>query len=518
MNPASLIAANFLTPQVNYLLLGPLLVVLLGGVLSVLVEAFVPRTSRRPVQLSLVFIVLAIALFLVFRASGTRELAASGSVAIDGPGLFLEGTVLILAIIGGMFMAERSVDPGGDAFAPRSSALPGSEDEREFAKQGWLQTEIWPLFLFSVGGMLLFCISNDLLTMFVALEVLSLPLYLMAGMARRRRLLSQEAAMKYFLLGAFSSGFFLYGSALLYGFSGSLTFAGIADAMLSNAGGNGLLIAGTSLVAVGLLFKVSAVPFHQWAPDVYQGAPTPVTGFMAAATKVAAFGALLRLMYVALGGTNWDWRPVLWVVAMATMLIGAILAITQNDVKRMLAYSAVAHAGFLLIGVISTSQAGISSTLFYLLTYGITTIGAFACVSLVRDATGEATHLTSWAGLGKKSPVLAGAFSIFLLAFAGIPLTSGFTGKFAVFSAGVSGGATPVVIVAVIASAIAAFFYARVIVLMFFSDPPEDGPRVVVPSAFTGAVIAIGVAVTILLGVIPQPVLQLAQDAGNFVR
>lgn len=518
MNPLALVGADFVTPQLNYLLIGPLMLVLLGGVVSVLVEAFVPRPKRRSVQLVLVFAVLAAALVLVVSASGSRELIASGSVAIDGPGLFLEGTVLILAIIGAMFMAERAVDPAGDAFTARASALPGSDDEREFVKQGVLQTEVWPLFLFSVGGMLLFCISNDLLTMFVALEVLSLPLYLLAGMARRRRLLSQEAAMKYFLLGAFASGFFLYGMALLYGFAGTLTFAGISAAATAKAGSNGLLIAGTILVLVGLLFKVSAVPFHQWAPDVYQGAPTPVTGFMAAATKVAAFGAMLRLMYVALGGTNWDWRPVLWIVAMATMLVGAILAISQNDVKRMLAYSAIAHAGFLLIGVIAASQAGISSTLFYLLTYGITTIGAFACVSLVRDASGEATHLSSWAGLGKKSPWLAGAFAIFLLAFAGIPLTSGFTGKFAVFSAGIDGGATPVVIVAVIASAIAAFFYARVIVLMFFSEPPEDGPRVVVPSAFTAGVIAIGVAVTVLLGVIPQPVLELAQQAGNFVR
>ncbi len=506
------------TPQIDYLPLLPMIIVAAAAVIGVIVEAFAPRRARRPIQLVLAFGSLIAAFATLVWQSGVRSTEVEGAVVIDGPAVILQGIVLLIAIVAALLISERTLDPAGDSFAPRASALPGSEDERQFTARGYLQTEVWPLFLFSVGGMLLFCISNDLLTMFVALEVLSLPLYLLAGMARRRRLLSQEAAMKYFLLGAFASGFFLYGMALLYGFAGTLTFAGSSAAATAKAGSNGLLIAGTILVLVGLLFKVSAVPFHQWAPDVYQGAPTPVTGFMAAATKVAAFGAMLRLMYVALGGTNWDWRPVLWIVAMATMLVGAILAISQNDVKRMLAYSAIAHAGFLLIGVIAASQAGISSTLFYLLTYGITTIGAFACVSLVRDASGEATHLSSWAGLGKKSPWLAGAFAIFLLAFAGIPLTSGFTGKFAVFSAGIDGGATPVVIVAVIASAIAAFFYARVIVLMFFSEPPEDGPRVVVPSAFTAGVIAIGVAVTVLLGVIPQPVLELAQQAGNFVR
>lgn len=198
---------------------------------------------------------------------------------------------------------------------------------------------------------------------------------------------------------------------------------------------------------------------------------------MAAGVKIAAFGGLLRLTYVALGRLRWDWRPLMWGVAIATMLIGAIVALTQNDIKRMLAYSAIASTGFMLIGVLSTNPSGLSSTMFYLLVYGFTTIGAFAIVSLVRDPTGEATKLSQWAGLGKTSPLIAGAFTILLLAFAGIPLTSGFTSKFAVFSAGIEGGATPVVIVGVFASAIAAFFYVRVIVLMFFTERAEDARR-----------------------------------------
>ncbi len=505
-------------PEIKYALVAPLLIVLGGAVLSVLVEAFVGRAHRRTVQLVLVTVVLIAAFVQVVRLAGTNELAAAGTVAIDGPGLFMMGSILLMAMVSALLIAERKADPAGDSFAPQASALPGSADEKAFTQQGWLQTEVWPLFLFSVGGMMLFCTANDLLTMFVALEVMSLPLYLMAGMARRRRLLSQEAAMKYFLLGAYSSAFFLFGAAMLYGFSGSINFGVILQSMAADPGNNGLLIAATCLLFAGLLFKVGAVPFHQWTPDVYQGAPTPATAFMAAGVKVAAVGALLRLCYVALGGLRWDWRPLMWAVAIATMLIGAILALTQSDIKRMLAYSAIANGGFILIGVLATNQAGLSSSLFYLLAYGFSTLGAFAIVTLVRDQAGEATKLSQWAGLGKTSPLVAGAMAIMLLAFAGIPLTSGFTSKFAVFQAGISGGATPVVIVGVFASAIAAFFYVRVIVLMFFTERGDDAPSVVVPSSLTAIAIGVSVAVTVILGVLPESVLDLAYKASTFIR
>ena len=279
-----------------------------------------------------------------------------------------------------------------------------------------------------------------------------------------------------------------------------------------------MLLAGMAMVSIGLLFKLGAVPFNQWIPDVYQGSPTALSGFMAAVVKVAAFGALLRVMYVALGGLRWDWRPVMYMIAILTMLVGAIIALTQSDVKRMLAYSSIAHAGFLLIAVIATNENGISSGLFYLAAYGVASVGAFGVVTLVRDPAGEATHLSSWAGLGKRSPWVAGTFAIFLLSFAGIPLTAGFIGKFAVFSAGVGGGAAPVVIVAAIASAIAAFFYGRVIVLMFFTQPAEDGPTVVVPSPFTAIAITVGLVITIVFGILPQPFLDVVDKASIFVR
>ena len=522
-----------ITGSLEYAAIAPITILLIAGVISLLIEAFAPRLSRRPLQLALVFgslILASVYLFIDYskalsggaasndgQAHGLGQIVAQGSVAIDGPGLFMQATILVVALVGALLLAERKVDPQGDAFAARASSLPGSEDERQFTNQGWMQTEIWSLFLFAVGGMLLFPVSNDLLTMFVALEVLSLPLYLLASMARRRRLLSQEAALKYFVLGAFSSAFFLFGSALIYAATGSMTFGEIASA-LSNSTHDGIVLTGIGLIAVGLLFKVGAVPFHQWTPDVYQGAPTPLTAFMAAATKVAAFGALLRIFYVAFGTMRWDWAPMMWTVAILSMIVGSLLAVTQTDIKRILAYSSVAHAGFILLGVIATSSAGLASVLFYLFAYAFTTLGAFAIVSLVRDPSGEATHISKWAGLGKKSPVVASIFAFFLLALAGIPLTSGFTAKFAIFGSAISGNATPLVIVAVVASAIAAFFYARIIVLMFFTSAPENEVSVVIPSAFTRVAIGVSFAVTLILGVLPQSVLNVVLTAGLFVR
>jgi NADH-quinone oxidoreductase subunit N len=529
----------FHSPSLAYGKLSPLLIVFGAAVVGVLVEAFVPRERRYLIQTLLALAGLVAALVAVIvvgegltqntgaAAGSFGNIEAGGAVAVDGPSLFIWGTLLILSIVSVMLFAERHLGGGLTAFAGQASALPGTQAEREASARGVEHTEIFPLMTFAVGGMMLFSAANDFLTMFVALEVFSLPLYLLCGLARHRRLISQEAAMKYFLLGSFSSAFFLYGIALIYGFAGSVRFADISNAISSRVGASSLLVVGIALVAVGLLFKVSAAPFHSWTPDAYQGAPTAVTAFMAACTKLAAFGALLRVFYVALGGARWDWQPMFWIVAVITMAVGSIIAITQTDIKRMLAYSSIAHAGFLLTGFVGATQgaeiigrqvSSLQAVLFYLVAYGFSTVGAFAVVTVVRDAGGETTHLSRWAGLGKESPVVAGVFAFFLLAFAGIPLTSGFTGKWAVFTAAWEGGAWPLVIVGVVMSAVAAFFYVRVIVLMFFSDPVGDGPTVVIPSILTTSVITMGATVTLLLGVVPQPVLDLARQAGEFVR
>ncbi|MBP3079233.1 NADH:ubiquinone oxidoreductase subunit N [Streptomyces sp. 604F] len=527
------------SPTIEYAQLAPVMIVIGAAVTGIVVEAFAPRRARYHVQLWLTVAALGaafasvVALAVGGYATTKQTSVAMGALAVDGPALFLQGVILLSGVLAAFTFAERRLDRAHgkrvDSFVAQAGAVPGSEAEQAAVKAGFATTEVFPLMLFAVGGMIVFPAANDLLTLFIALEVFSLPLYLMCALARRRRLMSQESAVKYFLLGAFSSAFLLFGIALLYGYSGSVSYAVIADVvdgtLISNdpvlaqtMGNDALLLIGMALVLMGLLFKVGAVPFHMWTPDVYQGAPTPVTGFMAAATKVAAFGALLRLLYVVLPGMRWDWRPVMWGVAIATMVVGAIVAVTQTDVKRLLAYSSVAHAGFILAGVIAASPAGVSSVLFYLAAYSFVTIGAFAVVTLVRDAGGEATHLSKWAGLGQRSPLVAAIFAVFLLAFAGIPLTSGFSGKFAVFSAAAEGGAGALVIIGVLSSAVAAFFYVRVIVLMFFSEPRADGPTVTVPSPLTMSVIGVGVVVTVVLGVAPQYFLDLAGQASVFVR
>jgi NADH-quinone oxidoreductase subunit N len=505
-------------PEILYGPLSPMLIVFAAATIGVLVEAFVPEYRRRITQIVVAVAGLVAALVAIGIEADVRKLVAGDAVAVDGPTLFLQGVIVVLGILAVLLLAERSLDSSGGAVVAQAAATPGSREDLTLSDSDAIQSEVFPLAMFSLGGMMLFPASNNLLLMFVALEVLSFPLYIMAGLARRRRLLSQEAAVKYFLLGSFASAFFIYGVALLYGYAGSVDVGRIFDATGDTGNSDALLYLGIAMLAVGLLFKVGAVPFQAWTPDVYQGSPTPVTALMAACTKISAFGALLRIFYVAVGRDQWDWRPMMWAVAIITMVVGAILAVTQTDVKRMLAYSSVAHTGFILVGVIAVNKPGLSGTLFYLATYGFTTMAAFAIVTLVRDSSGEATHLAQWTGLGRRSPLVAGVFAFLLFAFAGIPLTSGFMAKFAVFKAATQGGAAPLVVVGVVASAVTAFFYARVVVLMFFNDPAPDGPTVAIPSGFTAAAIALGLAVTVVLGVFPQPVLDLADRAALFIR
>ncbi len=503
-------------PHIEYAQLSPMLVVFGVAIVGVLVEAFAPRYLRKSIHLPLTLIALLAGFVLTIwqAVEGVHNAAAEGAVAVDGPTLFIWGTILILAAICVLLIGDE------DYFVAQAAALPGSAEEEEALSTGAAHTEVYPITLFAVGGMLLFPASNDLLIMFVALEVMSLPLYLLCGLARRRRLLSQEAALKYFLLGAFSSAFFLYGTALVYGYAGSVRLADIHAKLGSIAGQDTLLWIGAAALGVGLLFKIGAAPFQAWKPDVYQGAPTPITALMASGVVVAAFGAALRVFWVAIGNLEWDLNPVLGAVAILTMMAGAVLAITQTDIKRMLAYSSVAHAGFMLTAMVAygshaQSEKALSGILFYLVTYGFSSVGAFAVVTLVRDAGGEAGHLSRWAGLGKRSPLLAGTFAFFLLAFAGIPLTSGFFGKYAVFAAALTGGQLTLVIVGAVASAISAFFYVRVIVLMFFNEPAPDGPTVAVPTIGTSTVVGLAALVTVVLGVFPQPVLDLAGTAAK---
>lgn len=595
MNPNTLVGDSMTlaaidTPSVEYASLSPMLIVFGAGVVGVLVEAFAPSRLRYPLQLSLSLgaLIVGLAALVTVTVAQTHdgangEFAMSGAVVIDRPTLYLQGLLLIIAIVAVGFMAERRLErvvapvtmrklagvggPDGpstgngitngsptgggvdaDMFTPSGASVPNTDAEFEATRAGAVTTEVFPLALLAVGGMMLFPACGDLLTMFIALEVFSLPLYLLCGLARRRRLISQEASLKYFLLGAFSSAFFLFGSAFVYGATGSLNLSTIGASISAtddSGGDTTLALLGLALLAVGLLFKVGAVPFHSWIPDVYQGAPTPVTAFMAAATKVAAFGALLRVFYVGFDALREQWEPALWAVAIASMVIASVMAVTQNDVKRMLAYSSIAHAGFILLGLIAFDEAGLGATLFYLAAYAFTTLGAFATVAVIREPdtdTGtsarsaavhgstptarnphlsgrEATDLTQWSGLGRRYPLVGAMFAVYLLSFAGIPLTSGFIAKFDVFAAAAGAGGGVLVVIGVVSSAIAAYVYIRIIVAMFFDDVPTTGaPHVVKPSVLTTSGIALCTLMTVALGVFPQPLLDLADSAAVFLR
>jgi len=498
-------------PSLIYSLIAPMLIVLGGALIGVLVEAFLGRAHRAAVQITISIGTLLLALQQLWQIRNLSSTnAAVNSVTIDKAGIFLQATVVVLALVAVLLIADQ------DNFVAQASAVPGSNEEKNSLQEKNQQTEIFPLFLFAVAGMMLFPVASDLITLFVALEVFSLPLYLLAGLSRRRRLLSQESALKYFLLGAYSSAFFLFGAAFLYGYSGTISLSGIGAA--AGSANNIFLLIGMVFVSVGLLFKIGAVPFHSWTPDVYQGAPTPITGFMAAATKVAAFGALLRIFYIGFAEEQTLWRPLITVIAIITMLFGSLVAIAQRDVKRMLAYSSIAHAGFLLSGVVALNKDGLAASLFYLFAYGLTTIAAFGLITLVRDSSGEVTDLNRWTGLGKKSPLVAAAFSFILLSFAGIPLTSGFIGKFAIFSAAYKSGNISLVVVGVLSSAIAAFFYIRVIIMMFFTNPVNDSVSVVIPSVKSRISIIVATVISIILGLMPSLLLNAATTYANFIK
>lgn len=519
------------TPTIDYFQVAPMLIVLAAAIIGVLVEAMAPRRARYLSQLALTSIGLLSALVMSVivlnrldpgSLSPKRgQVVAMGALAIDGPTLFTWALVLVLGLLAMMLFAERHLEGGVLAFAGQAAALPGTEAERQASSRGMEHTEVFPLMLFAVAGMMMFPASTDMLALFVALEVFSLPLYLLCGLARRRRLLSQEAALKYFLLGAFSSAFFVYGIALVYGFAGTMSYAGIAQAVAGSDNSQVLLFGGLGLMTAGLLFKVGAVPFHAWTPDAYQGAPTPVTGFMAAATKLAAFGAILRLTYVGLEASRWDWRVGVGIIAALTMIVGAVVSIKQTDMKRLLAYSSIAHAGFVLVGVLAFDKTAIAGVLFYLVAYGLATIAAFAIVAMVRQSGSEATNVSQWAGLGKKHPVVAGCFGLLLLAFAGIPLTSGFTAKFAVFAPAIAHGdlmGIILVVIGVLASGVTAYIYFRIIVLMYFEDAP-GGDEVVAlnPGIATTVVVTVGVLATLLLGIVPGLLLEIANSSSLFL-
>jgi NADH-quinone oxidoreductase subunit N len=378
-----------------------------------------------------------------------------------------------------------------------------------FDRIGEPRAEIYPLLMFATVGMMLITAASDLLVVFLALEILSLSLYVMVGFSFN--LASGEASMKYFLLGAFSSAFFLYGVAMAYGATATTNIPKMA-LVLGGPGERAFALVAVGLLLVGFGFKVSSVPFHMWTPDVYQGAPTPVTAFMSAGTKVAAFLALVRVLDVAFHSLTWDWQPVVWALAAASMIVGSGLAIAQSDVKRMLAYSSIANAGFILTGLTAADQTGIQAAMFYLIAYSLMTLGTFGVVMLVSVRGEERTSLNDYRGLAHSSPLLAGLMTLFLLSLAGVPPLVGFIGKVQVFQAAIDAGFWPLALIGVLASVLAAFFYLRVAVLMYMLPGRGEVVREE-PSLLARATLAIPATLVVVLGVFPGVILGFLQQA-----
>ena len=491
-------------PDVELLGIAPEITLVVAALFILILDAALGERSNKWHLSVLSTVALGVSIYFALDAWGTTELQIGDMVAVDGFATFVKITLAAF----GLLTVWLSRD--------------------YLHRDGIEESEFYGLVLFAVAGMMLMASAADLIVMFIALETFSIALYVLVGF-RRTRLMSQESAMKYFLLGAFSSAFFLLGIALVYGAVGSTQLygtstetavAGIATTLTTQTAGNlTLLVIATGFLIVGLGFKVAAVPFHMWTPDAYQGAPSPVTGFMAAGTKLAAFAALLRLLDVILFPLRGDWRPLVIGVAVATMLVGSVLAVVQDDIKRLLAYSSIAHAGFVFTAIIATNDRGVSGALFYLATYGITVVGAFAVVALLGGRDERRSTIDDFRGLFYERPLMSGALALFLLSLAGVPATSGFVGKLVVFGAAVEEGYAWVVVVGVLASAIAAFFYLKVLVVMYMQERVETAEaerEIAPPGALAAGVVGLAALATIGLGLYWGPLIDLAERATLF--
>ncbi len=378
-------------------------------------------------------------------------------------------------------------------------------------REGQEAGEFYILILLSALGMMLMAAAGDLIIVFLGLETMSIALYVLTGFFRNR-LEAGEASMKYFLIGAFASGFFLYGIALIFGATGSTNLDRIANAVAAGAGRDPMLVIGFGLLLVGFGFKISAVPFHMWAPDAYEGAPTSIAAFIATGSKAAAFASLLRVLLTALRGAPLDWPMLMWGLAAITMTVGNVVALAQQNLKRMLAYSSIAHVGYMLVGVVAGGALGNGSVLFYLLVYTFTTAGAFGAILLLERNGREAVQLADYGGLATRHPLLAVALSIFLLSLIGIPPTAGFVGKFYLFGAAVKSGYVWLAVIGVLNSAVAAYYYLRLIVFMYMREP-EGAPTVLAPSLSGALALVVALWGVVQLGVVPGPLFDLAQAA-----
>lgn len=478
----------------NWTVLLPELALVGGALLLLVIDIVSPR--RRGVHLAVItFAVLVLAGWLTYRQWNAGSVTALADIVVqDRFGVFARWVILGVAAL--------TTLTAHDYLRPR----------------GLDKAELYALLLLSTSGMTLLVVAADLILVFLAVELLSLAIYVMVGFERTRAD-AQEASMKYFLLGAFASAFLLYGIAFVFGASGTMNLLRLSD-LLAAAGVDEFRLMGVAVafLAVGLGFKAALVPFHMWTPDAYQGAPTPVTVFMAGATKAAAFAVLLRILVGTMPQLRWDWQPPLAVLTVLTIVVASVLAVAQTDMKRMLAYSSISHAGFIAMGVVAASQSGTAAALMYLLVYAAMTVGAFGSIMLFREGAGERVHLSKYSGLGVKRPFAAAMFAFFLFSLAGIPPTGGFWAKWYIFFAAIRADYMWLAVVAVLGSVVAAFFYVRVAVVMFMQDPVEGDDMPLGRSIGLRITLAICALVVLLVGVAPAWFLSLAEQAVVFAR
>ena len=493
-------------PSIDWLAITPLIILLAGMMLNLVSAALTRPWPRAWYALGTVELAVAAVIVEMFL---WHDVGRDGSRVVINDALSIDHfTVLCwIGIAGALALVSLST-----ADYLRREQLDGPE--------------VYALYICAAIGAMIMTAANDMVVLFLGLETLSIALYVLAA-SHRRRTESQESGLKYFILGGFASAFLLYGIALLYGSTGTTNISEMGRVLGDQVflkGDDAMLLAGVALLLVGLAFKVAVVPFHFWTPDVYQGAPTPVTAFMASVGKLAAFATMARILLVALPTRIEDWRPVVWVLAVLSVVVGSVMAVVQTDVKRMLAYSSISHAGFIMIGIEAAGHAGdedgVPSVLLYLVIYSVLVIGTFTVVSLVSRTGDSGSDLGSFRGLGRQRPALALAMTVFLLAQAGMPATSGFIAKFGVITSAASNESYAIAIIAMVASVIAAVLYLRIMISMWLNDAEAgDDARESVRVPFTAnVVITLATIFTLLVGVFPGWLIDAARTAASFAR
>jgi NADH-quinone oxidoreductase subunit N len=485
---------NYMPSAAELFRFSPELLLTAAGTLLMIFEAITSPKQKRALPI-FAFVSLLAALALAMAGASDPGPAFNHMLQVDGFATFFR--VLVLAI-------------GAVTILISTNYLKEAEHEGG---------EYYSLVLFSIVGQCLMATANELIMIFIGIEVSSIATYVLAGYLRDDKR-NNEAALKYFLLGSFATAFLLYGVAWIYGTTGTTNMTEIRRVLLDpqNAPNSILIGVALGLVFVGLLFKVSAVPFQSWAPDVYQGAPAPVTGFMSTGPKAAAFAALLRITMWAFEPVKDHWIPVLWFTAIATMVVGNFAALRQSNVKRLLAYSSIAHAGYVLVALTAASKTGTEAAMFYLVSYAAMNLGAFAVITHVARKGERRVDIDDFAGLGNRQPLTAAIFTVFLMSLIGVPLTGGFFAKFYVFKAALDSQLIALTIVGLLNSAVAAFYYLRLIVTMYMQPAPEGVDSLPQPSAGIRAALIVCSVATVVLGVYPSLVLDIASRGASFIR